>query len=395
MRTVDRFAGIPLCWLAAIWRSLHRSQHEIHADKIRTILIIKFFGMGSIILTTPMLTRLFERFPQAHVFYLSFAPNAELLRRLPFALTPLAIRTDSIGHFVKDTFLALKSIRQANVDIVFDLEFFSKFSTLVSSLSGARHNIGYALPTFWRERNLTHAVPLDRTGHVTAVFLHQLAIVGVLPAQVPPLARLNCLETETLSMQRKLGLSTNGVETYVVNINAGATAPERRWPHGRFIEVTRYLHRQDPSARIFFIGATEDYEYVADALAIAPDLRGAVANCAGLLSIGELIALLRRSRFLLTNDSGPMHLASAAGTRVIALFGPESPQFYGPRDEAQVLYKQIACSPCLNMYNAKLFVCPYNARCMREITVDDVIGTLPPLKHQRRPRHAITTQSLH
>ncbi len=395
MRMIDRFAGIPLCWITAAWRSLTRRPHAIREERIRTILIINFFGMGSILLSSPMLIRLFERFPRARVLYLSFAANLDLLHRLPFALTPLAIRTDSAAHFIRDTFSALRMIRSARVDIVFDLEFFSKFSTLVSSLSGARYNVGYALPTFWRDHNLTHAVPLARDSHVTAAFLHQLSVVGVSSGRVPPLAGLACAEREVHSMQDKLGLSTNGIELYTININAGPTAPERRWPAGRFIEVARYLHRRDPTARVFFIGAAEDRRPIEDALASALDLRGIASNCAGLLTIGELIALLRRSRFLLTNDSGPMHLASATGTPIIALFGPESPQFYGPRSEAHILYKQIACSPCLNMYNAKLFVCPYDARCMKEISVENVIDALSPFMHHQPAPHAAIARQIH
>jgi len=60
----------------------------------------------------------------------------------------------------------------------------------------------------------------------------------------------------------------------------------------------------------------------------------------------------------------------------VALFGPESPAFYGPLGESVSLYSGIFCSPCLNIYAAKRFVCPYNARCMDLITVSDVADAL-------------------
>lgn len=391
MRTIDRVAGVPLCWLSALWRMSVRKRQNAPVESVRTILILKFFGMGSILLSTPLLTRLYEQFPHARVFYLSFDANSTLLKRLPYPLTVLSIRTDSIVHFIGDTFLALKTLRRQHIDMAFDLEFFSKFSTLLSAFSGATNNVGYALPTFWRRRNITHAVPLDRTSHVAQVFLNQLSVVGVVTGTVPPLALLQATTSETISMERKLGLSSNGVNCYVVNINAGPTAPERRWPPGGFIETARHIAATDSAARLFFIGMREEQAYVGLALSGAPDLRERATNCAGLLSLGELIALLQRSRFIVTNDSGPMHLAAAAGTRAVALFGPESPQFYGPLGDARVVYKGIACSPCLNMYNAKLFVCPYNARCMKEIAVGDVIGALYPIEHQPQPRHVATT----
>ncbi|MFN0158206.1 MAG: glycosyltransferase family 9 protein, partial [Bacteroidota bacterium] len=128
--------------------------------------------------------------------------------------------------------------------------------------------------------------------------------------------------------------------------------------------------------RFFFIGSRDEHEYVQRHLDSKPDLQKHVTNCAGVLSIGELAALFEQSSLLLTNDSGPMHIAASLGTPVVALFGPESPQFYGPRTNARMIYKALNCSPCLNMYNAKLFHCPYNARCMSEISTAEVMHAI-------------------
>jgi heptosyltransferase-2 len=111
------------------------------------------------------------------------------------------------------------------------------------------------------------------------------------------------------------------------------------------------------------------------------DVRRNSFNAAGLLSLGELIALLQRSTLILTNDSGPMHIAAALGRPVVALFGPESPALYGPPAGAtRTIYKAVSCSPCLNVYNAKLFVCPYHARCMKEISTTDVLDAIRSLR---------------
>jgi ADP-heptose:LPS heptosyltransferase len=69
-----------------------------------------------------------------------------------------------------------------------------------------------------------------------------------------------------------------------------------------------------------------------------------------------------------------MHIAAAVGTPVVGLFGPESPKFYGSHGDVANVYKAIACSPCLNFYNAKLFTCPFNARCMQEISTTEVLA---------------------
>ena len=178
-------------------------------------------------------------------------------------------------------------------------------------------------------------------------------------------------------MERLLNLYPNGFEIITVNIHAGTTSLERRWPPERFIEVCRSLLAKGAPTRFVFIGTVGERDYVEKALAMEIIVKANAFNAAGLLSIGELVALLDRSSLLLTNDSGPMHIASAVGTRVVALFGPESPAFYGPSlRSCRPIYKAIECSPCLNAYDAKLFVCPYNARCMKEISVQEVLSAI-------------------
>ncbi|MEK7250504.1 MAG: glycosyltransferase family 9 protein [Bacteroidota bacterium] len=380
MRTIDRYVGVPLCWMTGVWNTAVRKRMTVRRDAVDTILVIKFFGFGSILLTTPFLTKLYEQFPSALIFYLSFESNREILEKLPFRLHVLTISSKSFPDFLRDTLVALRQLRRAKLTIVFDLEFFSKFSTVLSVFSGGRFRVGYELPTQWRRSNLTHPIPLDRSAHVTRVFLKQLEAIGISSNEHVVLTHLQATETERIAMERKLGLATNGIEVIAVNINAGPTSWERRWQPEYFIEVGRHLVRQNSARKLFFIGSADEHAYIDETLTKFPELKPYATNCAGILSVGELIALLRRSSFLLTNDSGPMHLASATGTKVVALFGPESPQFYGPLGDVRVVYKGIECSPCLNMYNAKLFVCPYNARCMKEISVDEVLNAIRSLE---------------
>ncbi len=378
MRTLDRYVGVPLCWMTGVWNTVIRRRHRVRAAD--TILIIKFFGLGSIFLTTPFLNRLHGQYPTARIFFLSFASNKEILEKLPFPLHILTISSGTVSSCLRDTFRVLRELRNGKIDVVFDLEFFSKFSTLISVLSGGKRRVGYELPTLWRKWNLTHSVSLDHGAHVTKVFLKQLETIGISSNEIPTVTRLDATDAERSSMEQKLGLATNGFDVITININAGTTSLERRWQPQRFIEVVQRLASQNAARRFFFIGNAQEHGYIQEVLSKSPEAKSYATNCAGLLSVGELIALLRRSSFLLTNDSGPMHLASATGTKVVALFGPESPQFYGPLGDVRVVYKGIECSPCLNIYNAKLFVCPYNARCMKEISVDEVLNAIRSLE---------------
>ena len=388
MRKVDRFIGIPLCWLTGLWLSLFSKRRPIkHTEEWNTILVIKFFGMGSLLLSTPFLSALRRHAPKSKIIYLTFSSNKQLLDKLAQPNVKLEIRTSSIGAFMVDTFEIIRTLRKMSIDVVFDLEFFSKYSTLVSSLSGAALRVGYELPTHWRRWNLTHPIALDHKAHVTSVFLRQLTAFNVNAPSAIEIDRIEASPDEITSMERKLQLGSNGVEIICVNINAGPTSLQRRWEPRRFAEVLLQMLVENRTRRFHLIGNSEEREYVQKFLDVNPRLADSAINCAGLLTIGELIALLRRCSLLLTNDSGPMHIATSTGTPVVALFGPESPHLYGPLGNARVAYKGISCSPCLNIYNAKLFVCPYNARCMKEISTNEVVTAARSLLPVPQPAH--------
>ena len=380
MRNVDRFLGVPLCWLTGIWVGLADRQRRGSPNELwRTVLVIKFFGMGSVLLSSPFLSVLREHLPHARIVFLTFAENRELLGRIPQLSTRLTISTASLGGFVLDTLRVALFCFRNSVDVVFDLEFFSKFSTFLSAISGAPVRVGFDLPTRWRRGNLTHLIPLDHEAHVAKVFLKQLEPFGIDTNGSLDRPRLHATSEERDLMESKLDLRGNASEIICVNINAGPASLERRWNPERFVELTRELLRRNEARRFFFIGNRDEREYVGRALASMPGFPSYIINSAGDLSLGELVALLERSVLLITNDSGPMHIADAVGTPIVALFGPESPEFYGPIGLARVIYKALPCSPCLNMYNAKLFVCPYHARCMHEISTMEVLDAVEEL----------------
>jgi len=381
MRAIDRYVGIPLCWATGIWSNLFRHRKQLAPEQWRSVLVMKFFGMGSVLLSSSFVSALHERLPNVKIIYLTFGANLEMLEMLPQVSFRLAISTSSLHQFIYDSFRAWRLIQGESVDATFDLEFFSKFSTLVSFLSRAPVRVGYALPTYWRRMHLTVPVPFGHNKHVTQVFLSQLQAVGLPPQQAASVTSLQASLIINACMERALNLQSNGFEIIVVNINAGSTSLERRWPPGRFIEVCRALLAERPGVRFVFTGSIEERGYVEEALRHDVGVQHNSINAAGLLSLGELIALLERSSLLLTNDSGPMHIAAAMGRPVVALFGPESPAFYGPSAQSSLtIYKAISCSPCLNAYNAKLFVCPFDARCMKEISIAEVLAAVRSLR---------------
>jgi ADP-heptose:LPS heptosyltransferase len=383
-RAIDRFAGIPLCIVAALLRRL-ASRRPVAEDprQWQSVLVLKFFGLGSIVQATAFVHALRSLNPKARIFFLTFAGNSEMAERIPGVTDSCTISTESLPVFIRDTLRALSRVRSAGPDVAFDLEFFSKFSTLLGLLSGAPLRVGYALPARWRIWSLTHPTLLDTSGHIADSFLSLLQrfTASDVSTGTPDFRRATAAERRAID--DALDLHVRDSPLVCVNINAGATSLERRWPAERFMKVVRVLLERHPGGRFIFIGARDERAYVAGAIAATGLMSGRVENFAGMTSLGELIALLERADLLLTNDSGPMHLAAVLGTPTVALFGPESPRVYLPRGNVNVIYKPMECSPCLNVYNAKLFRCPYQARCMREISPDEVTAAARQLLSNR------------
>ncbi|MBI4547338.1 MAG: glycosyltransferase family 9 protein [Ignavibacteriae bacterium] len=369
MRNIDRFAGIPLCWFLGFIVSLFcKLRIKQSYPGAKNILVIKFFGMGSILLSTPALSLMRQAFPNAQLWYLSFETNRELIERLPVVDRVLTIRTSTFAAFLSDTLKVITHTRRITFDIVFDFEFFSKFSTVIAGLTNAPYRLGFSLPTQWRKRLLTHQVSLLKENHVTKAFC-ELVFTMSSRISVPPLVPPTITHEDVQSLNNKIHLNGNSI--ICVNVNAGETFLERRWLPEQFAELVDRLSAEK-DREFFFIGSGEECEYVQNVIELT-SVRKRCYNLAGVLSIPELAALFKHCDMIISNDSGPVHLAAALGTPMLALYGPETPQFYGPiGDNVSIIYKRVSCSPCMNLYDAKTFRCPYSALCMREISVAEV-----------------------
>ena len=161
-----------------------------------------------------------------------------------------------------------------------------------------------------------------------------------------------------------------------MNPNASTMALARRWPVENFVALLDRIEQAGlPPAAL--IGSPDEAAHV-ERVRAAARRPNRVFNLAGRLNLAELIAALRRARLLVTNDSGPLHLAGALGVPTVSLFGPETPALFGPRgDRHIVLYRGIDCSPCISIYNAKTVRCMRGRpECLTGIGVDEVFAAV-------------------
>ncbi|HEY3244320.1 MAG TPA: glycosyltransferase family 9 protein [Phycisphaerae bacterium] len=397
MRWIDHWVGLPLCFLFGLlvrtWRQL-RPHAARSVSGRRPIAVFKFFGLGSIVEATPLLRAIRARYPGARLVFVTFESNAGLLRRLNLCTDVRLIRTDAPLHFVTDVLRQVAWLIRQRTEAVIDLEFFSKFSTLLSFLSAAPIRVAFHLNDFWRYSLVTHPVYFNYYRHITEVYeqVGRQLDIPIEDSRVSTIAVDECtVRTVAQGLQRR-GWSA-GQRLLGININAGDLALERRWPRANFEMLIRALLARHADIFIVLTGSPADREYVGALLERLPPAAGArVISCAGTWTLDEFIAALSLFDGFITNDSGPMHLAAAQGVPLVSLWGPARPEFYAPRVvNHRVLYERYPCSPCVNMFTTFAGMwCHHEGWCMQAITPEAVLEAAKEMlaaADVRPPRH--------
>lgn len=379
MRHIDHFLGDAVCLvLDALERIRRLFPRRRLKPEPRTVVVTKYLGMGSILQATPALKALKALYPSCRIILLTFESTTAFARRIALFDDVLSIRTSNFPVFVFDTLKALYIIRKCRADYIFDLEFFARFSTIVSYLSGAACKVGYYMPQIWRGDLLDIPVHFNPYRHVSEIFAAQFEAVGIKVENytiVPPE-----VDDEAKTRVRQALLNNGARETdpiIAINVNASDLSFERRWPREHFVTLIDNLSGHTCVSMVL-VGSPGEHAYVQDIHeSLSPSARARCINMAGEQSLDELIALLAISDACITNDSGPLHIAASLGIKTASFFGPESPQLYGPRgDDHIVFYAGIYCSPCLNVQNAKKAMCSGNNVCLQMITPEQVISKL-------------------
>jgi ADP-heptose:LPS heptosyltransferase len=353
------------------------------------ILFIELSEMGSAIIAYSALRRAVEMVGRENVFFLIFKKNREsvdILGLLPEA-NVITIVESSFTSFAFSTVQALGKLSKLHIDTVLDLELFSRCTAILSFLSGAKRRVGfhnYTEEGLFRGRLFTHYVLYNEHHHMAENFMALLRAVER-PREVPlvkenmehylaPLPEVSISPELQVSIEERiLALNPNFSpedRLVVLNPDPGLLAL-RGWPIPAFADLARKLVESDPRIKIVTMGLARSESIARQVLgAIDParviDMSGHTAN---LVEVG---ALLRRAVLLVTNDSGPAHLAGLAGTPVITLFGPESPVKYGPLGRFTTnIHAGLACSPCYSAANHRHSPCTDNV-CMKVIPVERV-----------------------
>lgn len=342
-------------------------------------------------MSIPALIRLREANPETYIAILSHEKLADLWRGQAYLDEVITFSTgEGVGALSK-------RLRTQNFDVglVFPNSFRSAFEIWLSAIP---RRIGYGgrgrtvlltqrvphrkqdVPM--RKRTVPEIQQLaskhpDRPRESFPLSAHQmhhyLHLVGAMHANSAPIVpRIDVTPEEQEALRKKFSIPVN---KRVIGLNPGAEyGPAKRWPTERFIETAAGIKNQQGTCWIVF-GGPGDLK-TAERIETGLRTRGntTLLNLAGRTSLRELCTGLSLCETVLTNDTGPMHLAAAVGTRVIVPFGSTSPELTGPglpgSSTHSILLGEAPCAPCF------LRDCPIDFRCMRSIAPERAILAL-------------------
>ncbi len=394
MRRIDHLAGVPLCFLVTLLTKALSIFSFRKSNKVKNVLLIELSEMGSAILVDPAMRKLKDK--GASLYFVIFkknAPSLHLLGTVPKE-NIFTIREDSLGSLIIDTLSFLLWTRKNKIDTVIDLELFSRFTALLTGLSGASRRIGYHAfhnEGLYRGSLLTHEVAYNSHIHISKNFIALVNAAYAEKHEVPysktiitddeiVLAKADISDADKENMQTKVKsvyseFNNETQRIVLINPNASELLIQRRWMPEKYIKLMKTILTDYDDVLILITGAPNEKE---EAEGLKENVNHERCfNFAGQVKLSELPALYSVSHMMLTNDSGPGHFSAITDLKTYVIFGPETPKLYGSLGNSTAIYAGLACSPCVSASNHRKTPCSDNV-CLQIIDVEQVYNTIRP-----------------
>ena len=371
--------------------------HRI-SEPTNRVLVVSLQGIGDAVLITPLLSSLNKNINNINISVLTFKSNSGVLDGNRDLDELICIDRKDANNPLRVIQLIYR-LRKKKFDASICTYPSGLRTALLAYLSGAKERFGQGLRMFKKYRWLfTKLSPMNEIKHAVLMNLDFMKLFGVEPDIKDATVSINLCEEDYIYVERFLRAQGIGEKDKIIAIHPGCgegTSRHRRWPLERFVEVINYL-AEKKGIKIVLIGGQDDLpvlDEISDKIARKPVI------AAGKLSIAQTATLLKKSSFLICNNSAPMHIAAAVGTPTISIFGPTDPRIHRPwGDNHIVLQKHHECCPCYypfigdtledaakrNSWHKKHFECRSgDYRCLISITVEDVIKAADRMLNDR------------
>ena len=350
----------------------------MHLENISRILVIKLRAIGDVLLSTPVVQNLHDHFPLAQIDFLTDKFAADVVIGNPWLSKVITFdrKSDSSVGIIRQ-------VREKKYDLIIDL-FSNPRSAIITGLSGARFRAGF--PFRWRKYAYNIIIP-PRTGNIHNIDfnLDALRRLGIPVHHFQPYFPLADREKQ-FATEWFRGESLDGKP--VIGLNPSGGWYTKRWGFEHYARLGDLIS-QNYSASIILLwgpGEEDDVRFIQKQMKMP-------GHVIPKTTLSQLGAFINRCAFIVSNDSGPMHIAASLGIPTLGIFGPTNPRQQGPYGDNHrwVRNEELDCLEC------SLTACPIGNICMTRLEVERVLDAFnlltvqSPKKMQPAPNHSKET----
>ena len=333
------------------------------------ILIVKLSAIGDVIHTLPSLAALRSLYPEAHITWVVEEAAADIVKNHPYLNHVIVSQRKSWSKDFKNSKIIkplfnmhslIKELRQRPYDLVIDFHGLFK-SSIIVFLSSGKRKLGYDSLQELSGLFLNEKIQEDMNKHAVDRYLDFPRYLGAKTDNIEfVLSQSNDAEAKAQILMNKYNLDDNNF----IAINPIAYWDTKLWDDDNFARLADLI-KNNLKMNVVFTGSEKS---IIEGITTKMKTKG--INLGGQTNLLELAYLYKKARFVITTDSGPMHLAAAMGKPVVALFGPTDPARTGPYGEGHIIVRAgLPCSPCF------LKKCP-TRKCMQDISPEQVFAVI-------------------
>lgn len=327
----------------------------------KKILLTFLMHLGDLTLTTPFIHALRKAAPDAHITFLADEKLKDVVLHNPYLDEVITIDKKGRDNSILALIACARKLSKMEFDVLINLHP-NERCTFICALTKTKLRAGTAHPLLkfmWDK-----FTPLDRTIHAADMYLDVLKQLGVKDI------RHNGLEifpSREHFQQAEAFWRDNGVfkTDKLIGFNIGSAVVTKRWAPERFAHVADAFAAK--GYKPVFFGGTMDEEMVQEAVS---KMKTVPVVATGAFTIGTLAAAMSRCSLIITNDSGPMHVAISQKVPIVAMYGPSSPKLYGPYTKDATVV--TAMPPCLGCAGGMRHKCD-DMQCMTRLMPEQVI----------------------
>ena len=382
-KTFGSFLNILLFGIVRLIGKILRINHDLNRP-FQRIVVCKLKGMGSIVQASALLATLRKNYPSAEIIFVSTEANKSILNFYGDQINgTVLIQDNSIFQLIKSSISALLKLWKFRPQVYIDIEVYSNYSSLLCTLSAASNRFGYyKSDKNYRSGLYTHLMYYNIKAPLSEIYLQMARILPIkeVDHELIPLILSNEIQSNSIQKLREFNPQIEPFNYLVINPNASDLRLERRWPAEYFIQLIQEIRVLKPDMLIVLIGNKQEANYVNEiAKHFLHDNR--VIDSSGKLKLDELIAVMNNAAGIITNDTGPLHLALALRKKTVGLFGPCAPDQYGQMQTCIPVYTNVYCSPCVHEFINP--PCAGDNQCMKRMNVSMVVNAWKKLMEEQ------------